>query len=262
MPTNEFAERQYEFLLNHHLLTRAKASIVGGMPIIPSQPQEATRGYDALYEFRDGRALFLQIKVAVRSDRRRRPFSDVLDVPYMRFELLFSYTPYEYRQHALLRDLARQRPNSVYYVAPTFITLDDLREAHDAGTLLSRSVCFDVGAAADIAPGDDSAHSIAWSPSTGRWAQFSEPRGGGVGVPSLSALRDTGDLSRVDTTREWFRGLRTDLEAIVAEADARGDRVEVVEEAEPYDGKDADLVNVGRLLARRFDTMLVLLPSA
>lgn len=73
---SEFAERQYEFLVNHHLLTRYGASVVGGMPEIPSQPKEAKLGYDF-----HGQVLFLQLKVSILSNVRRAPFSDSLAVP-------------------------------------------------------------------------------------------------------------------------------------------------------------------------------------
>lgn len=47
MPAAEFNERQYEFCANYKLHTAFGAYLVGGIPTIPSQVDEALKGYEA-----------------------------------------------------------------------------------------------------------------------------------------------------------------------------------------------------------------------
>lgn len=139
-------------------------------------------------------------------------------------------------------------------MAPMFVEEAELRRAHQAGTLLDESACCDAGHAADIASSDFGAHSIAWS--SGRWRQFSEPEAGGVVLP-LTELVASAEPQQ--TTREWFADLRRELLEIVERSPAvDGEDVEVVL---AEGGDDADLVNVGRILARCFDATMVLWPA-
>ena len=135
MPPCEFSERQYEFCANFELQTKMGAYLIGGMPAIPSQIDEATDGYDAAYAFAGGVTLFLQYKVshyAPKSWGRGAETFRMWSRPYFRAPLHEDAYGL-YTQHNTLIGLTSPSSEALY-VAPCFHTKSDLKAKFASGS--------------------------------------------------------------------------------------------------------------------------------
>jgi hypothetical protein len=254
MPAPEFSERQYEFCANYQLQRAVGAYLVGGMPAIPSQLEEALRGYDAAYRFVGGRVLFVQYKAAHFAPKawgRGAPTFQLWNAPYYRAQLHQDRLG-RYTQHNTLIGLTSSSAEALY-VSPCFYERAQLLARFAGGTgtrVLDDSILAPLSVLRRIH--DAEPHSITYSQYGSAFRLHSEPTGPYDAAPTLARL-----LDRVEETRwggSFFASVRDELrETLLAQNVASPDR--------PAEGFDGPLAEIAALLDERVGAVMALVPS-
>lgn len=255
MPPCEFNERQYEFCANFELQATMGAYLVGGMPAIPSQIDEAADGFDAAYAFAGGVTLFLQYKVshyAPKAWGRGAETFKKWSQPYFRAPL--HRDAYDvYTQHNAL--IALTSPSSeALYVAPCFHTKLDLKTHFGSGSgsgVLASSLLGPLSGLPFIA--DSDIHSITYPEDGSAFRVHSEPSSPVTSYESVGAVLDT--LERRQWDEAYFEDVRSAMIAALEEHE--------VPAPEPPDGTEftGPLDEIAAILDQRLGAVMALFPS-
>jgi hypothetical protein len=168
VPKAQFNERLFEYCAGFELQTLLGAHLVGGLPVIPSQVDQALAGYDSAYGFKRGRSLILQYKVPSFA---RAPWGrgaatfHLWGQPCYRSHLHWHPTR-GYAQHNALVELANTGETACY-CTPCFWEGKELRRLFAGGTRgAPRAISKTLFAPLVGVPklGDDQAHSITYPP--------------------------------------------------------------------------------------------------
>lgn len=255
MPPAQFNERQFEFCVNYQLQATYGAYLVGGVPVIPTQVQEALKGYDAAFSFTSGRSLVLQYKTAYHAEQAAGLGAAVFRLwrgPYLRAELLWNER-HGYRQHNALVDAVGPLADACY-CAPCFHASDDLATHFDGGAgqgVLENSIAASVAGLPKIFDGDP--HSITYPEDARAFRLHSEPS-------EELAARSVAAAVEVAERRDWrsgyFEALLRRAEVAVLEQD-----IPLPEPPEGRDAPDGVMTRLARLLDGPLRSVLVLLPD-
>lgn len=255
MPPPEFNERQFEFCANYELQQAVGAYLVGGVPAIPSQLQEAVRGYDAAYRFASGRVLFIQYKIAHFAGVAWGPGAATFrlwSAPYYRAHLHRDRHGL-YTQHNTLVGLASSSTEALY-ISPCFYERGKLLGQFASGSgagVLNASLLAPLSGVPLIH--DVAAHSITY-PEDGRaFRVHSEPSEPFDARPSLENV-----VERIEETRwnvDFWASLANRLRRLLVEHD--------VPPPEPptAPGFDGPLAELGAVLDQRAGAVMALVPS-
>jgi hypothetical protein len=201
---SDFGERQYEFAVNLELTNNLGAFVVGGVPRVPTTNEEASLGYDTLFNLGTGYLYHLQYKVSSYGARRAPNNGTYLAYhrgPYYRFALPADATSI-CRQHVKLEELRRHEPG-VYYCAPEFHREDDFWSHAAAQSVFEHSALIDLE---DVPlPSPKAPHAISYD-HAGRvkvWSPEGEGRSG-ERDPQIRRRLPTRDIS-IQTFRRLVR---------------------------------------------------------
>lgn len=256
MPPTEFSERLYEFCTNYELQTALGAYLIGGVPAIPSQIEEAMAGYDAAYRLVGGRVLFFQFKVAHYAPRPWAQGAATFRLwgrPYFRASLHRDRWG-NYSQHNTLVSMASAHALPLY-ASPCFHRQAELRKhfAMGAGTaVLDRSLLGPVAGTPLIY--DTDTHSISYPDDGSAFRVHSEPNGPYEAYENLDAL-----LARIEPstwTTEFFVDVRDRLRSAVLEQDLPVDDVPGVQQ------DLGPVAEIAALLDQHVGAVMALVPTA
>lgn len=190
----EFSERLFEFAFNCNFAKRYKAALLSS-PFIPSQNQEGTDAFDAVFELLIGgdyELRFFQHKVPLYVDApsgSNSHFVKQVGLPYFR-------VPLDNNQYRLVRSLGSRRrtfPISIEYCSPRFWRHDDLNRRFMKSRIIDHSISIDVQ---DCGPLTAGAHSLVY-PAMGpldAW-RFSKE-------PAIARVRTFDSKGQADRNRE------------------------------------------------------------
>lgn len=249
MPECQFNEREFEAALNHELIGRWQPYLLGALPRLPSQFAEKALGYDAAYEFKSGKRIFLQYKVAFAAIARTPTNRDLFDAwegPYLRAALLLEKKTRMPHQHNLLVRLAASG-EEVYYCAPLFHKLPALARHSQSKTLWANSLRAPLRGAPQLGRGR---HSFSYISSGSRWRLHSEI---GEERDAINGEADVPLPASRPFNRETFAGLLAQLRGLL-EAPPSVETPKFIEELGP-------LAELDWLLCRHLGTVLMLLPD-
>lgn len=191
----DFGERQYEYAVNFEITTVLSGLLVGGMPMIPTTREEATKGYDAVFTLGTGYLYHLQYKVpsfASKSTPRNAARWAHHAGPYYVLSLLPASDGL-CRQHLKLEELRSHEP-AVYYCAPAFHLESDFWARASASSVFDGSALIDI---ADVPlPSPAAPHSITYdiAGSIKVWSDEG-PESRWVWTPAARRQHPTRDLS-------------------------------------------------------------------
>jgi hypothetical protein len=252
MPAAEFNEREFEFCVNYELVQTLSSYLVGGLPSIPSQVEEALLGYDAAYKFHSGKTLFLQYKVAYYTDRPWGAGASTYHLwngPYFRVRL-YRHRQNGYEQHKRLVALANAG-NPAYYCTPRFYKRTDLGALFRArGSLgVTTKVLLAPLAGAPVFT-DRSAHSMSY-PATRLAGRFHSDPSEEFDGTNLTDLVEQLPLEQWGT--DYFTKLLDRLRALVDMTDKPVDTA-VKADAGPVE-------EIARVLDEHFGAVMALFPQ-
>ena len=254
VPACEFSERQYEFCANCQLQAAYGSYLVGGMPSIPSQVDEALGGYDAVYGFQGGRTVFMQYKVAHFSQahgRGARTFHR-WGRPYFRAPLHQDRSG-KCTQHNTLIGLTSPSSEAVY-VSPCFFTNAELRTrfARGAGvSVLAGSILAPLSGLPTI-PGAGH-HSITYPKDASAFRIHSEASGPYRALDSIDSVLER--LEPEGWNEQHFLGLRNRLVGLLRSHD--------ISPPDPPEGGEFDgpVAEIAAILEQRVGAVMVLVPA-
>jgi len=255
MPACEFNERQYEFCINYQLQIVWGAYLVGGMPTIPSQVEEAATGYDAAYRLRGGRTLFLQYKVAHYAPRawgRGAATFRLWGKPYYRASLHQDGSG-RHTQHNTLIGLVSSSAAALY-VSPCFATNNELRTHFGGGRgmrVLEESVLAPLSGVPPIY--DTDTHSITYPDDASAFRVHSDPEGPYATHRSIDEA--LASLEDVEWGEPHFEKLRDELHGALARHE--------IQPPEPPDGTayEGPLSEVAAILDQTLGAVMALIPT-
>jgi hypothetical protein len=252
MPAAEFNEREFEFCVNHELVQILGAYLVGGLPSIPSQVEEALGGYDAAYEFHSGKTLFLQYKVAHYADRPWGAGASTFHLwngPYFRARL-HRHPQSGYDQHNRLVALANAG-DFACYCAPRFYKREDLGALFRARRSLgvTTNVLLAPLAGAPVIT-DRNAHSMSYPDRRLAFRLHSDPSEEFEGT-SLGDLVE--QLPREQWGTNYFTKLLDRLQTLVDTTDKSGDT--------PANTDLGPVEEIARVLDDHFGAVMALFPQ-
>lgn len=218
MRIDAFSEFSYGYALTENLVGGMKGGI-SAAPVFPSLRLEGKQGggYDVEIPTLGGVPLFLQFKVPefLRTNRAAEAQARKLRAPFFRMHL---YTRLPKRgtgrvdrmdQHSMLLELEKEKaPNSIFYVAPCFSTVDELNDAYLSRAVDSRSRWIPPSTIGPIT--DDDSHSVSFESPSGPICKSSEPEhlDGPSDFDHFLAVLSSGIESH---SREPLEGRLTDL---------------------------------------------------
>jgi hypothetical protein len=255
VPPCEFNERQYEFCMNYELQAALGAYLVGGMPVIPSQVDEALSGYDAAYSLRGGVAAYLQFKVSHFSSRAWGGGAATFNLwrgPYLRTRLHRDSSRLHTQHNTLVR--LASGPALAFYVAPCFHTASELRGQFAVGAgsgLVDASLFGSLAGVPTIA--DAAAHSISYPADGSAFRLHSEPSEPFMTETSFRVLLANAEPQTWD--EQFFIGLRDNLIDALTAQDVP------LPEAPGADGFNSSLAELAFLMDQRLGAVLALFPT-
>jgi hypothetical protein len=253
MPPCDFSERQYEFCANFELQATYGAFLIGGMPAIPSQIDEATDGYDAAYALTGGVTLYLQYKVSHFSPTAWGTGASTYALwnqPYFRTPLHADSDGY-CTQHNTLIGLASPSAEPLY-VAPCFHTKPALKAnfAAGSGSVLDYSLLGPLSSLPPIT--DTDTHSITYPQDASAFRVHSEPSEPVDAYPSIESIRAS--LEPREWDAPYFEELRNELLTTLETYE--------VPPPEPVDQAEfhGPLDEIAAILDQRLGAVMVLFP--
>jgi hypothetical protein len=245
VPDCEFREREFEVAVNIELIAAWKSIIIGGLPVLPSQFEEKALGYDAAYNLKGGRQIFLQYKTASLAQFRTGTNVDLFNAwgePYLRADLLLDRKSREPRQHNALVKLAAIG-HEVFYCAPLFHDRSALSTHVNAGAVWPNSLQAPLRGAPTLGQGR---HSVSYPRGGTSWRLHSE-----IGEPREAAFDVlTGGEPRA-FDRQAFARLAKQVLGLL----------EIAEEVPRPVVELGPLAELDWLLSRHLGAVLVLLPD-
>lgn len=139
MINTEFCEKLFESMVNHELLNIYQKQGLIATLYSPSQTEEATLGYDALFNLfssKGARCIAFQYKICCKYKRNPKKFRKRWSV--YKFNV-YKSKKRAYNQHNLLVDSHKKKISSLY-CAPKFVSTSDLYKYSSTNQLLRNCI--------------------------------------------------------------------------------------------------------------------------